>query len=217
MPTTSELACSTATKTLARPSRTVIVCVMSVPHISLTLSVMIVPSCGLVSVRPTRCGAGRSRASPVAHDAGWCERQQSATAPITCGSPRREGGRPLCAGGYALPVPRPSMRRLGQDDGRSYSAACPCESDRRWRARTSTRAQRAPCHTSVPRRARVSGSSSRPPVGQRAFTLQRLDLGVEQFVVHGDLAHLGFQPGDLVVAVIAFAFFQGCSRACQRT
>src|ERR1700687_2409833 len=56
MPTTSELACSTATKTLARPSRMVIVCVMSVPHISLTLSVMIVPSCGLVSVRPTRCG-----------------------------------------------------------------------------------------------------------------------------------------------------------------
>jgi hypothetical protein len=46
-------------------------------------------------------------------------------------------------------------------------------------------------------------------VGQRAFTLQRLDLGVEQFVIHGDLAHLGFQPGDLVVAVIAFAFFQG--------
>src|SRR6266446_8650645 len=59
MPTTSELACSTATKTLARPSRMVIVCVMSVPHISLTLSVMIVPSCGLVSVRPTRCGASR--------------------------------------------------------------------------------------------------------------------------------------------------------------
>src|SRR6516165_7248318 len=59
MPTTSELACSTATKTLARPSRMVIVCVMSVPHISLTLSVTIVPSCGLVSVRPTRCGASR--------------------------------------------------------------------------------------------------------------------------------------------------------------
>src|SRR5262245_61503927 len=37
----------------------VIVCVMSVPHISLTLAVMIVPSWGLVSVRPTRCGAGR--------------------------------------------------------------------------------------------------------------------------------------------------------------
>src|SRR5438477_6326234 len=64
---------------------------------------------------------------------------------------------------------------------------------------------------------RVPGSSSRPPAGQRAFALQRLDLGVEQLVVHGDLAHLGFQPGDLVVAVIAFAFFQGCSRTCERT
>src|SRR3984893_18501221 len=78
-----------------------------------------------------------------------------------------------------------------------------------------TRATRA--RNSEPRRARVSGSSSRPPVGQRAFTLQRLDLGVEQFVVHGDLAHLGFQPADLVVAVIALAFFPGCGRACERT
>src|ERR1700724_3506820 len=140
MPMTSELACSTATKTLARPSRMVIVCVMSVPHISLTLSVMIVPSCGLASVRPTRLArASRSHASPVAHGAA-----------------------------------------------------------------------RAHAHNSKQRRARVPRSSSRPPGGQRAFALQRLDLGVEQLVAHGDLAHLGFQPGDLVVAVIAFAFFQ-CS------
>jgi hypothetical protein len=34
------------------------------------------------------------------------------------------------------------------------------------------------------------------------------------FVGNGDLAHLGFQPGDLVVA---FAFFQSCSRASERT
>ena len=40
------------------------------------------------------------------------------------------------------------------------------------------------------------------------------DLGLEQFVVYGDLAHLGFQPGNLVVAVIAF-FFQGCRGACE--
>src|SRR6476620_12188747 len=59
MPPPSEFARSTATKTLARPSWMVIVCVMSVPHISLTLSVMIVPSCGLASVRPTRCGASK--------------------------------------------------------------------------------------------------------------------------------------------------------------
>jgi NAD(P)-dependent dehydrogenase (short-subunit alcohol dehydrogenase family) len=51
--------------------------------------------------------AGRSRASPVAPDGGSFERQQSATAPITCGSPRREGGRRLRAGGYALYRRRP--------------------------------------------------------------------------------------------------------------
>jgi hypothetical protein len=45
-------------------------------------------------------------------------------------------------------------------------------------------------------------------------TLHRRDLAVEQLVVHGDLAHLGFQPGDLIVAVITFALFQGC--CCSR-
>jgi hypothetical protein len=53
-------------------------------------------------------------------------------------------------------------------------------------------------------------------VGQRAFALHRCDLGVQQFVVHGDFAHLGFQPGDLIITVVAFAFFQGGSRACKR-
>jgi hypothetical protein len=37
-------------------------------------------------------------------------------------------------------------------------------------------------------------------VGQRALALHHRDLGVEQLVVHGDLAHFGFQPGDFVVA-----------------
>src|SRR6476619_2750640 len=124
MPTTSELACSTATKTLARPSRMVIVCVMSVPHISLTLSVTIVPSCSSASVvKRDAALASRSRASPVAHGGGWRERQQSAIAPITCGSPRREGGRHLFAGEYDLPVPHPNMHRPDQGDGRSCSAA----------------------------------------------------------------------------------------------
>ena len=36
---------------------------------------------------------------------------------------------------------------------------------------------------------RPSGSSSRPPSGQRAFGLNGGDLGRRQFVVHGDLAH----------------------------
>ena len=34
-------------------------------------------------------------------------------------------------------------------------------------------------------------------MGQRAFALHSRDLGVEQFVVDGDLAHLGFQPGTM--------------------
>jgi RNA polymerase primary sigma factor len=56
-------------------------------------------------------------------DGGWRERQQSAIAPITCGSPRREGGRHLFAGGHDLPIPRPNMHRPDQGDGRSCSAA----------------------------------------------------------------------------------------------
>src|SRR5271166_4223494 len=30
-------------------------------------------------------------------------------------------------------------------------------------------------------------------------------LGGQQFVVHGDLAHLGFQPGDFILAIVALA------------
>src|ERR1039457_4059435 len=65
-------------------------------------------------------------------------------------------------------------------------------------------------------RARPSGSSSRPPSGQRVFALHGGDLGVEQFVVPGDLAHLGFQPGDLIVALITLTFLQGRRRAGKR-
>jgi allophanate hydrolase len=83
------------------------------PSLGLVSNAGVVPAC-----RTLDC------ASPVKHDAGWCERQQSATAPITCDSPRHEGGRRLCAGGYALPIPRPSMRRRDQGD-RSCSAASP--------------------------------------------------------------------------------------------
>jgi hypothetical protein len=70
----------------------VIVCVMSVRHISLTLSVMIVPSAWPRCVQRDVARASRSDASPVAHGGGSREREQSAIAPITCGSPRREGG-----------------------------------------------------------------------------------------------------------------------------
>ena len=52
---------STATKTKASPSATVTVAVMSVPHITSGVSVVIVPSCAVVPCAwPTRCGAWRS-------------------------------------------------------------------------------------------------------------------------------------------------------------
>ncbi len=48
-------------------------------------------------------------------------------------------------------------------------------------------------------------SFPQPPAGQRAFVLQGVDFGVEKLILHGDLADLGFQPCDLVVAVIPLA------------
>ena len=52
---------STATKTQAAPSATVTVAVMSVPHITSGVSVVIVPACAVGPCAwPTRCGAWRS-------------------------------------------------------------------------------------------------------------------------------------------------------------
>ena len=76
-------------------------------------------------------------------------------------------------------------------------------------AKHSTRARPAPGHKNETWKARPSGSSSRPPSGQRAFGLNGGDLGGQQFVVHGDLAHLGFQSGDFILAIVALAFLQG--------
>jgi hypothetical protein len=44
---------------------------------------------------------------------------------------------------------------------------------------------------------------------QSSVFIETTNVEVSGSSVWGDLAHLGFQPGDLVVAVIAFAFFQG--------
>ena len=38
-----------------------------------------------------------------------------------------------------------------------------------------------------------------------------------QFVVHGDLAHLGFQSGDFILAIVALAFLQRGRRAGERS
>ena len=59
LPTHSPEQWSTATNTLARPSRRVTVSVMSVPHMASTAVVVMVPSWARSVGRPTRCGASR--------------------------------------------------------------------------------------------------------------------------------------------------------------
>jgi hypothetical protein len=149
----------------------------SVPHISLTLSVLI--------VRP---GLGASNVM------------------------RREQAHTTRAGGY---VPADMLCQFRVRACADWTRAT---GDRVWRrlleraidgARDLPRARDAHQTATASRGGRrVSGSSSRPPVGQGTCTSSA-------FVVHGDLARLGFQPDDLVVAVIAF--FQGCRGACERT
>jgi hypothetical protein len=56
-----------------------------------------------------------------------------------------------------------------------------------------------------------------PNATQRAFALLCRNFGVEQFVIHGDLAHLGFQPGDFIITVVAPTFFQGRSGPSKST
>src|SRR5580693_9169842 len=101
---------------------------------------------------------------------------------------------------------------------RAYRTGATTGDRRRWRslekainagARNAPRARPAPGHNNETWKVRPSGSSSRPPSGQRAFGLNGGDLGGQQFVVHGDLAHLGLQSGDFILAIVALAFLQG--------
>src|SRR3954451_115140 len=50
---------------------------------------------------------------------------------------------------------------------------------------------------------RWPGSSPRPPARQRAPALQRSDLPLQQLVGHGDLAELGLEAEQLLVAPVA--------------
>ena len=63
---------------VGRVFRMVIVCVMSVPHISLTLPVMSPIVRGLASVRPTRCGASKPFARITRRTPGTCANAREA-------------------------------------------------------------------------------------------------------------------------------------------
>ena len=148
---------------------------MSVPHISLTLSVTTVPSCVFSLVAPDAMGRKQdgSLPSPGARgDVAPSEPRQRAVAPIVCDSLRRESRTLRFPGGYDRPGPAsgqgpvgPGRRRAIAGDGSSLEKAIETQA----RARRSTRARPAPGHNNETWKVRPSGSSSRPPSGQRAF------------------------------------------------
>src|SRR5208337_672560 len=178
--------------------------------ISLTLSVTMVPSCVFSWLRPTRWGASKPFSPITRRTRRGLERTPATRSrAIFCDSLRRESRTLRFPGGYDRPDQHPDRGLSDRGDGGSQAMSFPCESDTRRRARHSTRATPAPGHNNETWKARPSGSSSRPPSGQRAFGLHGGDLGGQQFVVHGDLAHLGFQSGDFILAIVALAFLQG--------
>src|SRR5271154_3268126 len=118
----------------------VTVWLMSVPHISLTLSVTMVPSCVFISItraeRSLRVSLGCARRdgaqasgslpSPGARGEGSSEPRQRAVAPIVCDSLRREWRTLRFPGGYDRPGQHPDKGLSDRgDDGRSQAMALP--------------------------------------------------------------------------------------------
>ena len=99
---------------------------MSVPHISLTLSVTMVPSCVFSWLRPTRWGASKPFSpSPGAPGEGSSEPRQRAVAPIVCDSLRRESRMLRFPGGYDRPGQHPDKGLSDRGDGRSQAMVFP--------------------------------------------------------------------------------------------
>src|SRR5271166_225729 len=99
---------------------------MSVPHISLTLSVTMVPSASsLGCARRDGARASRSLPSPGAPGEGSREPLQRAVAPIVCDSLRRESRTLRFPGGYDRPGQHPDKGLSDRGDGRSQAMAFP--------------------------------------------------------------------------------------------
>ena len=119
----------------------VIVCVMSVPLISLTLSVTIVPSCALASARPARCGANKPCSPITAARAEGCVNTGDA-------QPRPYLAVALAVEAKSGDLSADMFRQLrvrtcsdGTRTTRDRVTASRCENDKWQRARRSTRAQ----------------------------------------------------------------------------
>src|SRR5271165_1736034 len=97
---------------------------MSVPHISLTLSVTwFRRASSLGYARRDGARANRSLPSPGARGEGSSEPRQRAVAPIFCDSLRRESRTLRFPGGYDRPNQHPDKGLSDRGDGRSQAMA----------------------------------------------------------------------------------------------
>ena len=153
------------------------VVVRPVPHIVSAASGMMVPS-WLRGPRcaPTRVGARRS-CSRMSRSTRRLDVRRPATrsraqnfAPLREGSVEDDGS-PRAGGSEPEP---------NRPDAAAVRAERRKDGGRRWRVRRARPGTRGPGHKACHLRARGSGSSLRPPAGQRAVGLQGSDLGVQQ-------------------------------------
>src|SRR3954463_15545321 len=122
-----------------------------------------------------------------------CERPPRAAGPRPSGAPRRERGWRSGPRGSPRPGPDPASAQPDRDAG-AVRAGRRRDADRRWPARRARPGTRGPGRRAGRLRARRSGSSPRPPAGQRAVGLQGSDLGVQQLALKQHLAQFGFEP-----------------------
>src|SRR3954464_3613834 len=115
-----------------------------------------------------------------------------AAGPRPSGDLRRERGWRSGRRGSRPPAPDPASAQPGLDAG-AVRAERRRDADRRWPARRARPGTRGPGHRAGRVRARRSGSSPRPPAGQRAVGLQGSDLGVQQLALEQHLAQLRLQ------------------------
>src|SRR4051794_19380088 len=122
-----------------------------------------------------------------------CEGLPRAAGPRPSGDPHRERGWRSEPRGSPPPAPDPASAQPGLDAG-AVRAERRRDADRRWPVRRARPGTRGPGHRAGCLRARRSGSSPRPPAGQRAVGLQGSDLGFQQLALEQHRAQFGFEP-----------------------
>src|SRR4051794_2916512 len=147
------------------------------------------------SPRRADARAARVRASAARRGAWTCAPRPCATEPRPCGGPRHETGCRRERPGSPRPAPRPASVPTDPAGPAGWSAVG-SGGGRSWPARCATPGTPGPARKRCRCRAKWSGSSPRPPLGQRAgiTRLQRCDLGFRQLAFEQHLAQAGFQP-----------------------